>query len=161
MNTKHKSVVYVIGNKQSVLRCNYTYVGVTNNLKRRLLQHCGKRAGGAVYTKRSSSWYVIAVVGGLPTRTAALQLERALKHSRRRCSTPVERRIWSIWSVLSKKEGWTRRSPRTAELAESLWVWWHPDVVDTAQRLRTWASLPAGVQPRLSVESLRELLLLQ
>ena len=155
----HDSVVYIVADRRNVLSCKYTYVGVTNNFKRRLLQHCGVTCGGARYTKRSRQWHIIAIIGGIPSRTAALQLEWAIKHARG-CkrkgdlSTPTARRICAIWTVLSKEKSWTKHSPCTEEVAQSLWVWWNQDIVVVANALRKWVHLPAAVKPCVSIESL-------
>jgi predicted GIY-YIG superfamily endonuclease len=156
----HDSIVYIVGNATTATRCRYTYVGVTNNLRRRLSQHMGR--GGARYTRRSSHWSPMIVIGGLPSRRAALQLEWALKRASRggrgRTTSALNRRIVALWTVLSRTRGWTSNSPSTESLATSLWVWWHPSLVEVAA-CQDWVALPAGTQPVYSVESLWELLL--
>lgn len=154
----HQSVVYIIGGAWTYQHCKYSYVGVTNNLRRRLKQHRGQLKGGAVYTKRSRDWRIIAVVGGLLKRKTALQLEWSLKHCRKRCvgHTPLQRRVNALWHVLSKAESWTRSSPRTADLLQTIWVWWQPALVHTALSLKNWEHLPEATQPSESTDSLKQ-----
>lgn len=65
---------------------NKTYLGSTNNFKRRLRQHNGIITGGARYTNISSEghkykWKPIMIVKGEKmTRGMALQLEYRMKH---------------------------------------------------------------------------------
>jgi len=66
---------------------NATYLGSTNDTKRRWRQHEGKRAGGAKYTKIASenhrySWDPVCVVRGFPTRGMAYSFEKRAKHIR-------------------------------------------------------------------------------
>lgn len=154
----HQSVVYIIGGAWTHEHCKYSYVGVTNNLRRRLKQHRGQLKGGAVYTKRSRDWRIIAVVGGLLKRKTALQLEWSLKHCRGRAGghTSLQRRIAALWHVLSKAERWTHKGPHTHDLLHTLWVWWQPALVDHALSFKDWSHLPNRVQPSVSSDNLRQ-----
>lgn len=77
-----------------------TYIGVTNDLKRRLRQHNGEISGGAKYTTATSAatpatarWKPVMVVGGFETRADALRFEWKAKRSRdRRVISGVRRR---------------------------------------------------------------------
>jgi len=60
-----------------------SYVGVTNNIARRLLQHNGDICGGARYTKGSQPWRVHAMFQ-LTSRHDALSLEWKVKHRKTR-----------------------------------------------------------------------------
>lgn len=151
----HQDIVYIIGTKSSCMKnCSRTYVGVTNNFKRRRRQHNGEIKGGARYT-RGSKWDIIAIIGGLQKRQNALILEWCIKHRHHRGGdTPVIRRIRSLWTVLAKDKPWTRKGPKTKDIHETLWAWWNSDVVDLALQERNWEMLPPGVRPSVSVESL-------
>lgn len=60
---------------------NKIYVGVTNNLQRRLRQHNGAlKRGGAKYTRKYRPWTVVATVRHFATQQEALQFEWALQH---------------------------------------------------------------------------------
>lgn len=61
---------------------NRTYVGITTDVARQLEQHNGERAGGARATRAGRPWLVQACSPGLPTRSAALQLEHRIKKLR-------------------------------------------------------------------------------
>lgn len=74
---KHvKTFVYLL---QSGSNEKKTYVGATNNLKRRLAQHNGHLKGGARYTKAYRPWAFHAVFA-LDNRHDALSLEWKSKH---------------------------------------------------------------------------------
>ena len=63
---------------QSVHNAGRSYVGVTNDLMRRLRQHNGELRGGARYTKRDT-WNFYAIFR-LNSRKDALSLEWKVKH---------------------------------------------------------------------------------
>ena len=75
-----RSFVYILQSKQTPTR---TYVGVTNDIHRRLRQHNGHLAGGARYTKAHRPWFMHSLFE-LPSRHEALSLEWKIKHQRRR-----------------------------------------------------------------------------
>ena len=60
-----------------------TYVGITNDLQRRLRQHDGNLTGGSKYTKGKGPWNIGFVVSGFLDKKHALQFEWATK----RCSS--------------------------------------------------------------------------
>jgi predicted GIY-YIG superfamily endonuclease len=72
-------VVYVL-----ISRSGRTYVGLTDDLRRRIAAHNGEGNGGAKSTRAGRPWRVGAVYGPLPTRGAAQRLEYALKRLRGR-----------------------------------------------------------------------------
>jgi len=61
-----------------------TYVGVTNDLDRRLEQHNGERPGGARSTTRGRPWRCAATYGPYDTRGEAQRAEHAVKRRRGR-----------------------------------------------------------------------------
>ena len=60
-----------------------TYVGITNNLARRLRQHNGELVGGARATRSSHEWRVLAIITGLDKR-GALSVEARIKKTKPR-----------------------------------------------------------------------------
>lgn len=72
-----KCFVYVL---VSMANTSRTYVGVTDNLQRRLRQHNG--VGGARYTKSFRPWRIHSIFQ-LLSRRDALSLEWNIKHRRR------------------------------------------------------------------------------
>ncbi|MGB0952474.1 MAG: GIY-YIG nuclease family protein [Planctomycetota bacterium] len=56
-----------------------TYVGITMDLDRRLLQHNGELAGGAKATRRGRPWVLHSVVGRFEDRSAAQMAEAEFK----------------------------------------------------------------------------------
>ena len=56
-----------------------TYVGITNDLPRRLEQHNGQRPGGAKATRAGRPWSVGTTFGPYPTRGQAQAAEYRLK----------------------------------------------------------------------------------
>ena len=66
-----------------LLKCTYsnvTYVGITNDLNRRLKQHNGVLSGGAKFT-RGRSWKVYAYLSGFENKSTAASMEWKIKHS--------------------------------------------------------------------------------
>jgi predicted GIY-YIG superfamily endonuclease len=94
-----QGVVYVLANRDGNTR---TYVGVTNNLARRLRQHCGAISGGAKATRASKTWYVVFTVSHFASRSNALSFEWYMHHARRmnkmpkpaRKTTPLQKRAF-------------------------------------------------------------------
>jgi putative endonuclease len=72
-------LVYVL-----VSRRGRTYVGITDDLTRRLAAHNGSRPGGAKATRSGRPWRIGAIYGPVATRGAAQRLEHALKRLRGR-----------------------------------------------------------------------------
>lgn len=61
-----------------------TYVGITTDLRRRLAQHNGERAGGAKSTRAGRPWRVAAKWGPFRSRGEALRVEHRVKQLRGR-----------------------------------------------------------------------------
>ena len=61
-----------------------TYIGITNNLERRLKQHNGILKGGAKSTKCSKAWFYHTVVSNFKDKGEALSFEWYWKHSKSR-----------------------------------------------------------------------------
>jgi len=56
-----------------------TYVGITNDLERRLEQHNGERKGGAKSTRAGRPWSLGTTFGPFETRASAQEAEYRLK----------------------------------------------------------------------------------
>lgn len=59
-----------------------TYVGMTNDVTRRLRQHNGELVGGARYTRVDRPWKVALVLGPYETRSIACRVEWRAKRFR-------------------------------------------------------------------------------
>lgn len=60
---------------------NHTYIGITNNLEKRIQQHNGILKGGAKATKKSKNWMYKIVVSGLNKQNAC-SFEWYWKHNK-------------------------------------------------------------------------------
>ena len=81
MSTEKKWVCYLIKSVDS----NKTYVGATNNLVKRLNDHCGinGKSKGAKYTK-GEMWYVVLYVEGFRNKIECLSFEYQFKKMRKK-----------------------------------------------------------------------------
>jgi predicted GIY-YIG superfamily endonuclease len=102
---------YVI--ESQTKRC--TYVGITNNLERRLRQHNGDLAGGAKYTSRDGlrPWTLVMTIAGFQSHKEALQFEWAYHHTKGPRALPG--RIVKLRTLLSKPR-WTRSAPEAVSV---------------------------------------------
>jgi len=74
----------------------YSYVGVTNNIARRIRQHNGEIVGGARYTSMHAPWRVYAMFQ-LANRHDALSLEWKVKHRKRASDgTGIDGRVHAV-----------------------------------------------------------------
>jgi len=94
---------------------NYSYVGITNNINRRIRQHNGIIKGGAKYTQLINStiktnWNYACYVSGFVSKQDALRFEWALKHVKPKYKTGIINRIAKL-IILLNKEKWTSKSP--------------------------------------------------
>lgn len=103
MNETHQYVCYVLENTTKT----HTYVGITNNLKRRLRQHNGEIRGGARYTRGGRPWTLAAVVAGFKNKSDVLSFEWFM-HRRppyvpnTRPLTRVQRRIQAAQRLMTR-----------------------------------------------------------
>lgn len=89
---------------------NRTYIGKTNDLRRRIRQHNGEISGGARAT-RGRTWKYIAVIRGFDCNQHAMQAEWRMKHEHRRV-----RQLSRVFEKVSSEsfmigKGWTSNSP--------------------------------------------------
>ena len=82
---------YIIKNER------YTYVGVSNNVERRLRAHNGEIKGGAKYTKMKKGegkWKYYIKISNL-TKNESLSIERTAKNLRKKAKgkTTIEKRL--------------------------------------------------------------------
>ncbi len=92
-------VVYVLINTNH----KKTYIGITNNITKRLRQHNGDLVGGAKYTKINKgigSWVFYGFIKNL-NKHLSLSFEKKIKiKSKKMTGTPLERRIKAINIIL-------------------------------------------------------------
>ena len=94
------------------INSNKTYVGSTNDLKRRIRQHNNEIKGGAKYTTNSnnSKWKYLYYISGFPDHQNALQAEWKLKNlQKKQVKKGVEGRLKSLIEF-SKLDFWTSNS---------------------------------------------------
>ena len=75
-----KTFIYIL---QSDTNSKKSYVGVTNDLARRLRQHNGQLVGGARFTRGNRPW-VFCAIFVVSNRHDALSIEWKIKHGKRR-----------------------------------------------------------------------------
>lgn len=102
MSEKTDWILYLLKNTSN----NYTYLGVTNNSKKRLRAHNGEIKGGARYTKMKKgkgTWIYHLKVNNL-TKRESLSIERTAKNLRKKAkgNTPLKKRLNVIMPLLKK-----------------------------------------------------------
>ena len=102
MTENNTYVVYLLVNTHN----NYTYLGITNNSKRRLRQHNGEIKGGAKYThafKGIGVWNYHLQIKNL-TKIEALSIERTAKNKRNKAIgiKPIDKRLNVLLPILDK-----------------------------------------------------------
>jgi putative endonuclease len=102
--SRYTWVVYIL---RSVQNPNLTYVGMTNNIRRRLRQHNGCIKGGARYTSTNQPWKLAALIPNLEDKREALKVEywAKAKHYRSKVGIPhdsVPRRVYLIQKTMER-----------------------------------------------------------
>ena len=114
-------LVYVLVSKASLQSSGRirSYLGCTNDFKRRLRQHNGEITGGAKYTRKLRPWVPVLTVSGFQNKSEALQFEWASRHvggrKRRAPGQGVRGRLKNIRRVLAR-ERWTSNSPLASRI---------------------------------------------
>ena len=92
--------VYILCNNCN----NCTYVGMTNNLSRRIRQHNGIISGGAKYTSRLGNnyiWYYHTIIENF-NKHNALSIEKKIKiYSKKYKGSPIERRMKALENIIN------------------------------------------------------------
>ena len=92
-----------------IFKNNFTYIGITNNLKKRIRQHNCIISGGSKYTRsKGSGWIYGLYVTGFKNKIDALKFEWAFKHVNRKHG--LINKIKNLEILLNKKK-WTSKSP--------------------------------------------------
>ena len=113
---ENKYVCYVIYNK------NYSYVGITNNLNKRIRQHNCIIKGGAKYTRKiGKGWNYICYIEGFKCKNDVLKFEWAVKHCAPKNKYGLHNRILKLFKTLNKKN-WTTKAPNAINYKLNL-VW--------------------------------------
>lgn len=134
----HASIVYC-------LRAGtHSYVGLTNNIHRRLRQHNGELKGGARYTRmhrpHGERWRLYFIVSGFERRRHAAQLEDTLHGNVTLPKSIVNpfgtgsaaRRAWQLFWAF-QAERFSKHAPHTASVAPLTVYWEEPDNVRVAR----------------------------
>jgi predicted GIY-YIG superfamily endonuclease len=90
------------------------YIGATVDPTRRLRQHNGEIAGGALRTRGKGPWHYHCIVSGFRTWQEALQYEWAAKYYTRRCRGLASR--MKALEYIATRERWTSNSPLASEV---------------------------------------------
>jgi predicted GIY-YIG superfamily endonuclease len=92
--TEKKYVCYLLSSDVS----NKTYVGITNNLMKRIRQHNGECSGGAKYTCQGRPWKIYGYVDGFgEDKSFVLKFEWRWKYySRREKGNPIDKRMKAL-----------------------------------------------------------------
>ena len=98
---------YLLRGQRTKKGAHATYVGITNNEKRRLRQHNGDLKGGARHTRAYRPWTPYVHVRNFSSKSAALKFEHAVKHKRRtrKGATPLACRVLTMLKhLVTQKE---------------------------------------------------------
>lgn len=90
-----------------LIKCdNLSYVGMTNDIFKRLRQHNGEISGGAKYTSKRKGWYPVLIIDGFLDMKSAMQCEWRLKRGKK----GVLGRIKYLNDFLMNNNRWTSKS---------------------------------------------------
>jgi putative endonuclease len=95
-----------------LLKCeNLSYVGMTNDIFKRLRQHNGEIKGGSRYTSKRKGWYPVLIIDGFQDMKSAMQCEWRFKRGKK----GVNGRIKYLNDFLKNNERWTSKSVNIKE----------------------------------------------
>jgi predicted GIY-YIG superfamily endonuclease len=103
--------VYILGSINKHYK-HSTYVGMTNNVKKRIRMHNKDISGGAQYTASKGPWEFLCHIGGFSDKQSTLAAEWRLKEVSRNMPQyrgPVGR-LKSLFYCLTERKYWTRYS---------------------------------------------------
>jgi len=99
--TKDDYVCYLLKSTIS----NRTYIGSTNNFKKRIRQHNGEIKGGAKYTHSNRPWIPVCIVSGFPDKSHALcfewRVKRKIVGNKFKTVYLINNRVKNIFNVLN------------------------------------------------------------
>jgi predicted GIY-YIG superfamily endonuclease len=144
---EEKYLCYILSSNDS----SKTYVGITNNMDRRLRQHNGELVGGAKYTNIGRPWRISAIITGFENHQQVLQFEWALKYMTktikrykisenkyRKYFTPTQVRGKALVKLINK-EKWTSNSIN-ANLVQLKINWYNEYIIPDKYKLPTYVS---------------------
>ena len=109
---------YLIANGES-----RTYIGYTNDFKKRIRQHNGELSGGAKYTtahKGTTGWEPVALITGIEDKSTCLSLEWRMKKRRNskgklKPSSGIDARLKNIFEII-EEDKISNKSPAPSEI---------------------------------------------
>jgi len=124
--TKPYLCYLLVSSTTTAPRGGRTYVGITNDLTRRLRQHNGELVGGARATRSGRPWECLLTIQGFESKQQSLQFEWMWKHTKKQQTTPKQqliptnhpnaaRRLSKLHTLL-QKERWTEKAPLAASI---------------------------------------------
>jgi predicted GIY-YIG superfamily endonuclease len=100
--------VYILVNNSEKYK-NHSYIGYTNNPKRRIRQHNCEIKGGAKATHgKENAWEFAVLINGFQNMINALSCEWKIKHPGKKKYYKIEGKIKTLNEVL-KLEQWTNK----------------------------------------------------
>lgn len=100
--------VYILVNNSEKYK-NHSYIGYTNNPKRRIRQHnCEIKGGAKATTLKDSDWEYAVLISGFTTMKNALSCEWKLKHPKNKNYYKIEGKIKILNNTLKLKQ-WTNK----------------------------------------------------
>lgn len=100
---------YILRNKIN----GHTYNGMTNNIDRRIRQHNGEIAGGAIATRKNRPWEMYCIISGFKNMKEAMRAEWRIRRIKGRKRPKIycgpEGRIKGLKWCLLNLDKWTKQ----------------------------------------------------